>query len=199
VDRCGGAAEDVIADLFSGRSNGRRARDKSERFDMPLVEIQDLPDNSRVWVFGADNDLGEGATDLMLREVDRFLADWHAHGAPLTSARDWRYKRFLTIAVDQSTAGASGCSLDGLFRSLKALRSRLGASIVTSGLVFYRDKSGHIQSVDREAFTALGDEISGKTRVFDPTVTSLGEWRARFELNVEDSWHARLLGKKQPA
>ncbi|HET9777372.1 MAG TPA: hypothetical protein VFP77_12435 [Gemmatimonadaceae bacterium] len=166
---------------------------------MPLVQMQDLPDDSRVWVFGADNDLGEGAADLMLREVDRFLADWHAHGAPLTSARDWRYDRFLTIAVDQSTAGASGCSIDGLFRSLKALQPRLGASLVTSGLVFYRDKKGRIHSVDREGFTALGDEITPKTRVFDPTVTTLGEWRARFELNAEDSWHARLVGKNQPA
>ncbi|HET7613183.1 MAG TPA: hypothetical protein VFK26_04605 [Gemmatimonadaceae bacterium] len=166
---------------------------------MPLVQMQELPDDSRVWVFGADNDLGEGAADLMLREVDRFLADWYAHGSPLTSARDWRYNRFLTIAVDQSTAGASGCSIDGLFRSLKALQPRLGASLVTSGLVFYRDKKGRIQSVDREAFTALGDEITPKTKVFDPTVSTLGEWRARFELNAEDSWHARLIGQKQPA
>jgi len=166
---------------------------------MPLVQMQDLPDASRVWVFGADNDLGDGATDLLLREVDRFLADWHAHGSPLTSARDWRYNRFLTIGVDQSTAGASGCSIDGLFRSLKTLQPRLGASLVTSGLVFYRDKKGRIQSVDREGFTALGDEITPKTRVFDPTVMTLGEWRARFELDAKDSWHARLIGTKQPA
>lgn len=192
-------AAELIAHLFSRGDDDARWRNKLEGSDMPLVQIEDLPDDSRVWVFGADNDLGEGAADLMLREVDRFLADWHAHGAPLTSARDWRYKRFLTIAVDQSTAGASGCSIDGLFRSLKALQPRLGASLVTSGLVFYRDKKGRIQSVDREGFSALGDEITPKTKVFDPTVTTLGEWRARFELNAEDSWHARLIGQKQPA
>jgi len=166
---------------------------------MPLAKIENLPDDSRVWVFGADSDVGDEAAQLLLREVDRFLADWHAHGSPLTSARDWRYKRFLTIAVDQSTAGASGCSIDGLFRSLKVLQPQLGASLVTSGLVFYRDKEGRIQSVDREAFAALGDEITPHTKVFDPTVTTLGEWRARFELNAEDSWHTRLLGRKQPA
>ena len=168
---------------------------------MPLVQMEDLPDNSRVWVFGADRDLDEGATDLLQREVDRFLAQWHAHGAPLTTARDWRDKRFLTIAVDQSTAGASGCSIDGLYRSMKALEPRFGASLVTSGLVFYRDAKGSVQSVDRERFATLGaeDKITSRTRVFDPTVTTLGEWRARFELNAEDSWHSKLLGKKQPA
>ena len=34
--------------------------------------------------------------------------------------------------------------------------------------------------------------------VFDPTVTTLGEWRARFELEASLSWHAGLLPDKQP-
>jgi hypothetical protein len=168
---------------------------------MPLVQIEDLPDSARAWVFGADHDLDDSAADLLLRDVDRFLSQWHAHGAPLTAARDWKYRRFLTVAVDQSTAGASGCSIDGLFRSLKSLESRLGASLVTSGLVFYRDPKGAVQSVDRQRFTDLGAEgkIGPGTRVFDPSVTTLGEWRARFELDAEDSWHGKLLRKNQPA
>jgi hypothetical protein len=174
---------------------------EKKRQAMPLIRIEDLPDSSRVWVFGANKDLDEGATDLLLREVDKFLAQWHAHGAPLTTARDWRDKRFLTVAVDQSSAGASGCSIDGLYRSLKTLEQRLGASLVTSGLIFYRDGKGRVQSVDRERFAALGLEGKARpdSRVFDPTVVTLGEWRARFELDAADSWHSKLLGKKQPA
>jgi hypothetical protein len=168
---------------------------------MPLVEIEGLPDNARTWVFGADKTIKAPASDTLLREVDGFLSQWHAHGSPLTVSRNWKYGRFLTVAVDQSTAGASGCSIDGLFRTLKDLEPKLGASLVTSGLIFYRDENRAIQSVDRDQFTALGAEgrIAPGTRVFDPTVTTLGEWRARFELNAEDSWHAKLLRKKQPA
>jgi len=168
---------------------------------MPLVQIEVLPDNARTWVFSADKAIKAPASDTLLREVDSFLSQWHAHGSPLTVGRDWKHGRFLTVAVDQSTAGASGCSIDGLFRTLKGLEPKLGASLVTSGLIFFRDENGAIQSVDRDQFTALGAEgrIAPGTRVFDPTVTTLGEWRARFELNAEDSWHAKLLRKKQPA
>jgi hypothetical protein len=175
-------------------------RKTNQRLHMPLVQIEDLPNNARTWVFGADRDLDKGATDLLLNEVDRFLSQWHAHGSPLTAARDWKYGRFLTVAVDQSTAGASGCSIDGLFRSLKAMEPRLGASLVTSGLVFYRDKKGTIESVDRTRFTQLSAEgkINRRTKVFDPTVTTLGEWRARFELDAAHSWHSGLLDDKQP-
>jgi hypothetical protein len=162
---------------------------------MPLVSIENLPDNSRTWVFGADKTLTATQASTLLAEVDRYLAQWRAHGAPLTVGRDLRDGRFLTVAVDQNTEGASGCSIDGLFRALKALGSQLGASLVTSGLVFYRDKDGSVKSVDREQFSTLaaGGNISGTTRVFDPTVTTLGEWRARFEMNATDSWHAGLM------
>ncbi len=168
---------------------------------MPLAKIVDLPDDARAWVFGSDRTLDAGASDALLNEVDLFLSQWKAHGAPLTVGRNWKDGRFLTVAVDQSTAGASGCSIDGLFRTLKGLEPKLGASLVTSGLIFFRDENGAIQSVDREEFTALGADgkIAPNTHVFDPTVTTLGEWRARFELIVSDSWHAKLLEKSQPA
>lgn len=168
---------------------------------MPLVQIEDLPDSARAWVFGADRTLDQAPAALLLREVDRFLSQWHAHGAPLTVGRDWKYGRFLTVAVDQSTAGASGCSIDGLFRALKALEPRLGASLVTSGCVFYRGPNEAIECVARDLFTALSAQgkIKPDTHVFDSSVTTLGEWRARFELEAAQSWHSGLLADTQPA
>lgn len=168
---------------------------------MPIVKIEDMPNTARVWVFGSDHPLGAEQSAILLEEVDRFLAKWNAHGAPLTSARSWKHDLFLTIAVDQSTAGASGCSIDGLYRALKALEPRIGASLLTSGCVFFRDSDGTIACTPRDQFTALGaaGKVSAATQVFDPTVTSLGEWRARFELKAGESWHAGLLRDGQPA
>jgi hypothetical protein len=168
---------------------------------MSVIEFGDLPDHSRVWVFGSDRTLDADQSKTLMSTVDPFLQQWKAHGAELTVGRDWRAGRFLTIAVDQTTAGASGCSIDGLFRALKSLESKLGASMVTSGLIFYKDAGGAVQSVDRESFTELGtrEKIGPETRVFDTTVTSLAEWRARFELALKDSWHAKLAKQNQPA
>ena len=168
---------------------------------MPIVDFEKLPDTSRVWVFGSDRPLAPGKDAVLLKEVDRFLGGWKAHGAQLTVGRSWKHDRFLTIAVDQSTEGASGCSIDGLFRALKALEPQLGASLVTCGCVFFRDQSGNIMCELRDRFSELGSEgkVSPSTQVFDATVTSLGEWRARFELKAGESWHAGLLGDGQPA
>lgn len=162
---------------------------------MLTKEFEKLPDNSRVWVYGADVAIGGKAEKILLEQVDNYLTDWKAHGMPLTAGRDWREHRFLTIAVDQNQAGASGCSIDGLFRTLKSLEQKIGAGIVTSGLVFYRDKQGEIQAVSRDDFGGAGarGEIDADTQVFDLSVTTLGEWRARFSSRAGDSWHSALL------
>lgn len=162
---------------------------------MPVERFESLPDNSRVWVYAARNELpGERAARL-LAAVDEFLADWSAHGTPLHSARDWRDDRFLTIAVDQTKAGASGCSIDGLFRILKGLERELGTELITSALVFYRDADGKVQAVTREQFEqlALAGNIDASTEVFDTSVVSLREWRARFASRAGDSWHAAFI------
>ena len=162
---------------------------------MPTVDFDSLPDDARVWVFGSDRPLDAADTSQLLGVVDSYLARWAAHGEPLTSARSWRDDRFLTIAVDQRTAGASGCSIDALFRQLQSLERELGVSIVGGGRVFYRDAAGVIQSTDREQFAALAarGEIGPRTPVFDPTVPTLGDWRRGFERPVAESWHAGLI------
>lgn len=167
---------------------------------MPLVPFESLPDSSRTWVFPADQNLSRSQSGQLLNAVDEFLSQWKAHGSPLTVGRDWRDDRFLTVAVDQSTAGASGCSIDGLFRILKSIEGRVGSSLVGSGLIFYRDNAGAIRSVNREDFVKLAAKgaITDATTVFDPTVISLLEWRARFQTEVGKSWHGSLLKERRP-
>lgn len=162
---------------------------------MPLLPFEALPDTSRVWVFGSERALDDNETARLLAEVDRFLLHWHAHGHPLSSGRDWRDAHFLTIAVDQSTAGASGCSIDGLYRALRALESAFGTRLLGGGTVFYRDPEGDVHAVSRPDFAAraAAGAVGRDTPVFDLGVETLGEWRERFEQPARASWHAQLV------
>lgn len=162
---------------------------------MPLLPFQALPDTSRVWVFGSERALDDNESTRLLAEVDRFLTHWQAHGHPLACGRDWRDDRFLTVAVDQSEAGASGCSIDGLYRALRMLETAFDTRLMTGGLVFYRDAQGTVHGVTRPDFVsrAAAGAIARDTPVFDFTVETLGEWRERFEQPAQASWHAQLL------
>src|SRR5687767_3785134 len=109
---------------------------------MPVVDFNALPSDARVWIFASDRPLGRDEANVLLNEVDRFLEQWKAHGVPLRSARDWREDRFLAIGVDPTAEQASGCSIDGLFRGLRALEGRLATALLAGGRVFYRDATG---------------------------------------------------------
>lgn len=168
---------------------------------MPVVPFDALPDASRVWIFGSDRPLTEEGTTALLKGVDEFLGEWKAHGEPLTTGSQLRDDRFLIVAVDQSTAGASGCSIDGLFRVLQRLEPQVGASLVGGGRVYYRDGRGAVQSASRTEIASLvsSGAITKDTVVFDSTLTDLGAFRTGFEKRAKESWiGADLEGRSTP-
>lgn len=162
---------------------------------MPIVSFASLPDESRVWVFGSDRTLENRDAERLLAEVDRFLASWKAHGVPLTCARDWRDSALLTIGVDTTQENASGCSIDGLFRTLQTLERSLGTRLLGGGRVFYRDQSGRVHCVGRDRLPDLAatGSVGEDTLVFDTGLTTAGEWRERFEAPARETWVGDLL------
>jgi hypothetical protein len=166
---------------------------------MPRTEFSALPDEARLWVFACEPPPAPDAASRLIQAVDEFLNTWQAHGHPLTCARDWRDNRFLAVAVDQSTAGASGCSIDGLFNTLRSLEKSIGSRVVGGGSVFYRAADGSVHCVSRDAFARLArdGDITPDTPVFDSSITSAAEWRNNFERRAENSWHASLFPTSQ--
>jgi hypothetical protein len=153
---------------------------------MPVVPFDSLPDSARVWIFGSDKRLSDDSAEALMRDVGDHLANWKAHGEPLTVGSRLLDDRFLVIAVDQSTSGASGCSIDGLFRVLQAMQSKLGANLVGGGRLFYRDGQGEVQCAPRADLDDLraSGAITPDTVVFDTTITDLGTFRTKFEGTV---------------
>jgi hypothetical protein len=164
--------------------------DESRVTQMPIVPFDSLPDDARLWVFAASEPVSGERAGRLLAAVDAWLADWKAHGEPLTCARDWRDGRFLAIGVDQSTAGASGCSIDALFRVFKEVQANDGPSMLGGGRVFYCDAGGQVVAQSR---TECAKSATPETRVFDTSVTTAGAYRSSFEKSARDSWHRDLL------
>ena len=163
---------------------------------MPLVPFSTLPNDARVWVFASQAPLDEIDAPRLLAAVDGYLLTWKAHGAALTCARQFNEEYFLVVGVDERASGASGCSIDGLFRVLQKIEDGIGTSMVGGGNVYFRDPTGLVVWCTRAQFELMSKtrEVSGETRVFDLTVTTVGEFRTRFERPAEESWHRALLG-----
>ncbi len=164
---------------------------------MPKVAFDTLPDDARVWVFGAGRTLSPSEESELLSTVDDYLDTWAAHGSPLTCGREWRYGRFLLVGVDERTAPPSGCSIDAMVRVLKGFEERLGTSLIDGSPVWYRH-DGQVESVDRAGFRGLAGSgrVGPETIVFDGTVTRAAQLRAgEWERPARDSWHGKVFFK----
>ncbi|HXT19036.1 MAG TPA: hypothetical protein VN706_25640 [Gemmatimonadaceae bacterium] len=166
---------------------------------MPMVPFVSLPDSARIWVFASDRALRGAPADTMLAEVDRFLGEWKAHGVPLRCAREWRDDRFLAIGVDVTAENASGCSIDGLFRTFQELQREIGAQLIGGGRVFYRGDAG-IETATREEFVehVKRGHVKGETPVFDTTITDARTWRQKFEQPASLAWTQRYFQEGLP-
>ncbi len=162
------------------------------------MSLSHLPDSARLWVFGTSRPLETHEEARLLEEVDGFLEGWKAHGHPLAAAKEWRYGRFLLVAVDERVTPPSGCSIDALVRRLRQLESELSVELVGSAPVWFREggTDGPPRRVSRVEFKeAVADgRVTDETVVFDLAITRLGDLRAgRWELSAGESWHRTYL------
>lgn len=153
------------------------------------VNIEQLSNDAHVWIFGISPALDEQQQAVLLRSVDAFLDDWAAHGVPIRAARELREGSFLIVAAD-ARSERSGCSIDRMFGTLRALEQQLGVTILDSSRVFFRDRD-RVRAIGRGEFR---NAASSDTVVFDTTAEQLGAIReGGWEKVAGDSWHRHLL------
>ena len=157
---------------------------------MPRVDISQLSDDSRIWIFGISPALDERKRSRLLAAVDGFLDEWAAHGHPIISARDVLHLSFLVLAVDRQSE-TSGCSIDRMFGLLQQLERDLSVSILDPNRVFLRGTDGSVQTMSRTRFRDAG---AADTLVFDTIAERLGAVRSgKWQSPASQSWHRHLL------
>lgn len=153
------------------------------------VNIDQLSNDAHIWIFGISPSLDAAKSETLLRRIDGFLNDWHAHNVPIRGARELREGSFLLIAADENRE-RSGCSIDRMFGTLKELERELGVQILDSNRIFLRGDDG-VRAVPRHQFR---DAATPDTHVFDVLAERLGDVRSgSWERRAADSWHRQLL------
>ena len=159
-----------------------------------LEPISSLPETARVWIYQSDTKLSDEQVTKATKDLTTFLEAWTAHGAALKAAFEIKYNRFITIALDQSQAAASGCSIDSQVRFIQSLQEELQLDLLDKMNVSY--KQGEFI-----AYKPLADfrkmaknrSVSPNTIVFNNLVTNKAEYLSDWEVPAKESWHNRFL------
>lgn len=159
-----------------------------------LVSFDKLPDNSRVWIYQSDRKFTEIEEEEIRAAMDNFIKEWTAHGQSLQAGYEIKYNRFIIIALDQSNAAASGCSIDASVHFIQALENKYGIDLLDKMNVTFR-QGQYITYKPLMDFKKMAKDraISTETVVFNNLVTNVGEYKEHWEITAKESWHQRFL------
>lgn len=148
----------------------------------------------KVWIYQCNQPLNEGLQEWIQERMGTFFEQWKAHGKPLSASVEIRYDYFIVIRLDESSARATGCSIDRCVRELKDIQDILGLNFFDRLQIAYRDPQG-IKLVPKETFSRLieSGEVDQNTIVFNNMVDNARDYAERWEVPVKDSWHARVF------
>jgi hypothetical protein len=163
-----------------------------------MTGFESMAPESRIWIFMANRILNSNEMKRLHAELTAFVLDWKAHGTPLSAAYQIQEDNLVIIAVDESMAAPSGCSIDKAFRLLEQFGKETQTDFFQRTLTVAKTLEG-IKILDRtEATEALGrGEITKDTFVFNTTLQKLTEMDTQFLIPFSQHWLGRKLIKSQ--
>jgi len=152
-------------------------------------------ENSRVWVYQSDRELTDNEALQIKVLLDNFTTGWTAHNNQLKAKAEIRYNRFIILIVDESQAGASGCSIDKSVHFMQQIEAQFGINLFDRFNLAYR-KGSEVLSAPRAQFEELLKQgnINTDTIVFNNLVQNLTELDNKWEVPFKNSWHIQLFG-----
>jgi hypothetical protein len=152
-------------------------------------------ENSRVWVYQANRELSATEVTQIQQQLDSFTTQWTAHSHQLKARGEIRYNRFIVLIVDETQAGASGCSIDKSVHFMQHLEQEFGINLFDRFNLAYREGEA-ILSAPRHDFEELIKQksINTQTIVFNNMVQNLSDLNTKWEVPFKDSWHIQLFG-----
>ena len=159
-----------------------------------LVDFEALPDESRVWIYQSNRSFTDAEITEIKEGLAQFLTQWTAHGSQLHAGFTIRYKRFIVIALDQSHAGASGCSIDASVHFIQEIERNYNVVLLDRMNVSYK-QGEYIAYKTLQDFKKMAKDraISKNTIVFNNLVTNKLEFTEHWEVPASESWHSRFL------
>lgn len=158
------------------------------------VNFNTLPQNSRIWIYQADREFTRVEVDLLQENAIAFIEEWTRHGAALKGSFALKYNRFLILAVDESFANASGCSIDASVRFVKQMETLFSMDLMNKLNVTYKEGQT-IRLVNLSTFQEYSkvQKITSETIVFNNMVQTKGDLESLWEVPAQQSWHRRFV------
>lgn len=153
-----------------------------------------LGPDSRLWIFLAERPLDSTETAEVQAALDVFTRQWTAHNQALLARGEVFQNQIIVLAVDESQADASGCSIDKSVHFLETLGAQTGVDFLEKMRFAWLDNEQWKVS-SRQEFAQFLQEgrITPQTLVANTLVATISDLAHKWATPLEQSWHRRLF------
>lgn len=150
---------------------------------------------SRVWQYVSDRPLSGQEVEAITNAAKTFCANWTAHNNQLRADAFVLHNQVLVLAVDESTAGASGCSIDKSTHFVERVGADLGIDLFVRDRVFYQQPDGEVVIAKLALLPELAQngQLTPETLVFDTLAATLGQLTEQGWKPLANSWQKRWV------
>lgn len=149
---------------------------------------------ARVWIYQSNTALNEAQLAEITAILKQFTNSWTAHNQVLKAYFEIKYNRFIVLIVDETQAGASGCSIDKSVHLMQELEKKFQINLLDRFNIAYK-QGDLVKSVDRNGFEELikTGAVTSATPVFNNMVNNYQDYQDKWETTVENSWHSQVF------
>jgi len=162
---------------------------------MTNTGIDSFPAISKVWVYASSRELTPDEATFTQEALNNFTARWTAHNEQLKAAGVVLERSFIILMVDESQAGASGCSIDSSVAFIKVLGEKLGVDLFDRLTFVYRDSQGAVSRIHKNDLSAAYATglITDDSLFFNTLVANKDQLDHFWEQPLSKSWHKNFI------
>ena len=159
-----------------------------------MTDLIALDDSAKVWIYHSSEFIPEERIPEVKQHIFNFVGQWVSHNNALKAYGNIFHNRLLCLFVDETQAGASGCSIDSSVRFIKSLGEHLKVDFFDRMIFSYIRED--------EVYTAKRGELKGKfqsgeiaedTLFFNPLVKDKEEFIQNWLVPLGDSWMKKMV------
>ena len=160
-----------------------------------FIPIDEIKTTSRVWVYQSNRVMTGHEKTVISKRLHEFTNTWAAHGQPLSASFEVRYDHFLILSVDESSHGASGCSIDSSTHIIKELGTELKIDFFNrSNFAILSNEEIELYPINKIKSLILDGTVDETSITFNNLVEDVEAYKNRWTLPIKESWLNRFTG-----
>ena len=158
------------------------------------VPFENLPEDSKIWIYQSNRKFSDDEMTEIENDLKVFIGNWSAHGTGLEASYQFKYNRFIILAVNQEVQKATGCSIDSSVAFIQKLEQKYQVDLLDKMNVTFKNGE-HVAHKSLIDFKRMAKEkaVTANTIVFNNLVNSIEEFNENWEVPAGESWHSRFF------